>query len=253
MKISRFVVVFVMVLVQYQSALSQYLPKKSVYKSIKVNSEYTGSADTTIIKFIEPFKQAIQKEMNVIIGYSINSLDAGKPEGLLNNFAADAVFKIAKQKYKYNDSNPIDFCILNYGGLRKGLPKGDITVGNVYELMPFDNKMCVISLKGDDVLDLFNFLAKKIEGHPIANCSLVVENGIAQNIIIDGNAIDTNKTYKIITSDYLSSGNDGMYFFKKAIKIEEVDCLIRDAFIDYILSFDKKPFQIVIDGRYTVK
>lgn len=231
---------------------AQYEVVNSTYQSIHVNAIYAGT-DTVISAFIDPYRVEIQKEMNVVIATSEFPIEAGKPEGTLNNLVADAVYKMGKMKYKNKNDGEIDFCLLNYGGLRKGLPKGEIMLGNVFELMPFDNKLSVLTLKGEQIVELFDFLAKKIEGHPISNCSIVVEQNVATHVLIDGKQIDKSRSYKVVTNDYLQNGNDGMFFFKNAIKVEEMDYLIRDAIVDYIKLIGVKPLRIENDGRYTVK
>lgn len=230
---------------------AQYEVVNSTYQSIHVNSIYNGT-DTVINAFIDTYRVEIQKEMNVVIATSELSIEADKPEGTLNDLVADAVFEMVKIKYLCTDGDSINLCLLNYGGLRKGLPKGEIMVGNVFELMPFDNKICVITLMGAQIEELFTFLATKNEGHPIANCRFVSEKGVATQIMIGGKRFDKSKIYKVVTSDYLMPGNDGMFFFKKALKIEMVDYLIRDAIIDYIKKIGTKPLHLKIDGRYTI-
>jgi 2',3'-cyclic-nucleotide 2'-phosphodiesterase (5'-nucleotidase family) len=231
---------------------AQYVPVSTTFTSIKVSSVVAGQTDTNVLNVIEPYRLAIQKDMNLVIATSDLPIEAEKPEGALNNLVADAVFEMVKTKYLSTDGDSINLCLLNYGGLRKGLPKGDIMIGNVFELMPFDNKICVITLMGAQIEELFTFLATKIEGHPIANCRFVSEKGVATQIMIGGKPFDKSRIYKVVTSDYLMSGNDGMFFFKKALKIEMVDYLIRDAIIDYIKKIGTKPLHIEKDGRYTL-
>ncbi len=231
----------------------QYIPVSFSYSSIKVDSVDAIAPDSAIVKYIDKYRVEIQKEMNVTLAVSERVIEADKPEGTLNDLVADAVFQMGTLRYKPADGKNIDFCLLNYGGLRKSLPKGNIMIGNVFELMPFDNKLNVITLKGVQVVQLFDFLAKKIEGHPIANCRLVVNRNQATQVTIGGVPLDTSKTYKVVTNDYLSGGNDGMYFFKQALAIEPVDYLIRDAIIDYLRKMGEKPITIEKDGRYTLK
>ncbi len=236
----------------FNPLFAQYVPVSTTFTSVKVSSVVAGQSDTNVQNVIEPYRLSIQKEMNVVIATSDFPIEAEKPEGVLNNLVADAVFEMVKSKYVCTDGDSVNLCLLNYGGLRKGLPKGDIMIGNVFELMPFDNKMCVITLMGAQIEELFTFLATKIEGHPIANCRFVSEKGVATQIMIGGKRFDRSKIYKVVTSDYLMSGNDGMFFFKKALKIELIDYLIRDAIIDYIKKIGTKPLHIEKDGRYTL-
>ena len=58
--------------------------------------------------------------------------------------------------------------------------------------------------------------------------------------LIQGVPFDKYKTYKVITSDYLSAGGDKMEFFKNAIKVETTGYKIRDAIIDYLTNEKEK-------------
>lgn len=246
-------ILFVAAIFLATTLYGQYAPVSFSYSSIKVDSANAGAPDATIVKYIDKYRLEIQKDMNVTLAVSTQAIEADKPEGALNDLVADAVFEVGKLHYKPTDGKNIDFCLLNYGGLRKSLPKGNILIGNVFELMPFDNKISVITLKGEQVAELFDFLAKKIEGHPVANCRLVVDQNQATQITIGGVPLDITKTYKVVTNDYLSGGNDGMYFFKQAIAVESVDYLIRDAIIDYLRKIAVSPITIEKDGRYIIK
>ncbi len=201
------------------------------FKSIAVLPSSTLLPDTSIINRIAPYKEIIDKEMTKKVAFSEQAIDKDIPEGPLNQLIADNVFTETSKYLKSNNSDDIDMVLLNHGGLRKSLPKGDITIGNIFELMPFDNTIAVVTFSGETMHELFDFLASKNEGHPISNASFTARNKKAENISINNKPIDLTKTYRVATSDYLTDGNDGMIFFKKAIKTELLPILIRDAII----------------------
>ncbi len=231
------------------SCSSQYKPVSYKYQMITVNEQNSTQTDSSIIKIIEPYKSQIDKEMMQVIAHSNDEITKDIPEGKLNNLIADIIFTKAEKYFVPASNLKVDFCLLNHGGLRKSLPKGEITIGNVFELMPFDNKIIIIMLSGEDTYHLFSFLSEKNEGHPIANCQLVSENKKPKSILVNNQPFDINKKYCIATNDYLSYGNDGMYFFKNPIKIFETNYLIRDLIIEY-LKEQKLPLSPSIDGRY---
>src|SRR5688572_22906602 len=100
--------------------------------------------DSTINAIILPYKEKVDADMNKVIGYSEVAMPKlrDQPETLLGNFVADCAFETAQSLDK-----EVDFCVLNNGGLRSSLPMGDITIRNVYELMPFDNEIVVVSME----------------------------------------------------------------------------------------------------------
>jgi len=195
--------------------------------------------DSVSLLIIAPYKKNIETEMNQVLGYTLQSMDKGKPEALLNNFVADLVLKKSNEYYVPSDSHKIDMCILNNGGLRSTLPKGKIIKSNIFELMPFDNKLVVITLSGEMTKQMFEYIVAK-GGEPIAGFKIGIKDTAITKVHINGILFDKSKTYKIVTSDYLAYGGDKMYFFKNAIKIEPLDRLIRDIIIEYCIEENNK-------------
>ena len=68
---------------------------------------------------------------------------------------------IIKTEVQRDFGQPIDFAIINTGGIRNPLMQGDITLGEIYSIFPFDNTLCLIKLKGSDVRELLNIVASR--------------------------------------------------------------------------------------------
>ncbi len=204
------------------------------FESRIVESTVGVKPDTSVLNIILPFKQVLEKEMTKKIAFSEFAIEKSKPDGALNRLTADLIFMAASSFLEDNHALSLDFALLNHGGLRKSLPKGDINVGNIYELMPFDNMVSVVELDGETVKELFDFLAEKNDGHPISNASFNINNGSPEKITIANQSFDKNKTYLVATNDYLLSGNDGMLFFTKSLKIVNTNIMVRDAFLQNI-------------------
>jgi 2',3'-cyclic-nucleotide 2'-phosphodiesterase (5'-nucleotidase family) len=128
---------------------------------------------------------------------------------------------------------------LNYGGLRSSLPKGAITMRNIYELMPFENELVVVEIKGAKVRDLLNYLATK-DGMPETGIRMSIKDNKAINASIQGVSFDESKSYLIITSDYLAQGGDEMNFFLDPIAYYPLGVKVRDAIIDYLKEQTQK-------------
>ena len=188
--------------------------------------------DSTVSAFILPYKMQLDSQMNKVIAYSEKALQKDLPEGLLNNLVADLSLEIGNQYLSKSNNPKASVCLLNQGGLRSTLPKGAITVGNVFELMPFDNELVVLEINGKKMEELCNFLAAK-GGMPVAGLRLTIKDNKATNILIQGKPLDTSKNYFVITSDYLSAGNDEMTFFLNPIATKNIGVKVRDAIIEY--------------------
>ena len=68
--------------------------------------------------------------------------DSG-PESLLSNLIADVLREAAVEVL----GKPADMGLINIGGIRNSLTEGDITTENIYEILPFENSLCVLTMK----------------------------------------------------------------------------------------------------------
>jgi 2',3'-cyclic-nucleotide 2'-phosphodiesterase (5'-nucleotidase family) len=200
---------------------------------ISIDSIVITKPDSLSLEIIEPYKAELENKINEILAYSERSLSKQQPEGLLNNFVADLVLKKSADYYKFIDSAKIDICLLNYGGLRNPLPKGAITIGNVYELMPFENMVSVLTISGINTKKMFNYIATK-NGMPVSGVKVGINNGKAVDILINNSPIDTSRNYRIATSDYLADGGDNMDFFLNPIKKTSLGIKLRDMIVEYL-------------------
>ena len=204
---------------------------------IKIDSINVPVDDSIITAMIKPYKDQLDAEMNQIVGTTEEAFIKGTPEGLLGNFVADLTLKKANDYNK--EPEKVDFCILNAGGLRTPLPKGAIKKSKVFELMPFENELVILSLKGDKVMEMFQFIAKK-GGIPVSGFKMGIKDTTAVNIKVGDSNFDLNKNYRVVTSDYLANGGDKMVFFKDPIKRVALNLKVRDAIIEYMVEETKK-------------
>jgi len=230
--------------------LSCYPPAKTVKVEssvMKIDSVSVVKEDTTITRILQPYKTKVDSEMKEILGYSEHAMIKNNPEGVLNNFIADLILKKAND---YRPSEKVDFCLLNSGGLRSALPKGAITLGKIFELMPFENMMVVVTLSGNDTRKMFDFIAKK-GGLPIAGFTMGIKDTTAVNVLLNGKPFDDKKEYRIVTSDYLAGGGDDMKFFSNPVKYENIGIKIRDAIVEYMKEETQKgnTFNAKLDKR----
>ncbi len=205
--------------------------------------------DPEVLAYYAPYKKKIDSAMNSIIAVSAKEIQKGKPEAPLNNLMADAMYVIAKQKQV-----AFDIAYTNYGGLRIPLPKGDIPLYKVYELMPFENFFTTVKLKGPDMLAFFNWVAA-MGGDPISGARFSIKDKKAVNITINGQAFDVNKEYIILTSDYMANGGDGGEVFSKGSERKEIPFKLRDALVEYLEQQTKagKIIDPKNDGRITIE
>jgi len=139
--------------------------------------------------------------------------------------------------------------LLNHGGIRAIISKGNISARTAYEVMPFENTIVVVELNGKSVLEMVDFLIRSKRAHPLSGIQIVLdENDKLKSLKIQGKAFNKNQNYFVATSNYLVNGGDNMGFFKGTINSTETDYLIRNAMIDYFKKIDT--LKAVIDDRF---
>src|ERR1700741_1349144 len=144
----------------------------------------TTTIDSSVYYTILPYKQKMEGKMNEVVGKTSIALTKEQPEGLLGNFVSDCLFTRCKI-YMGKDSSLLNAIILNNGGLRTSLPQGELTVGKIFELMPFDNELILVELTGPKTLEMLNFIAEK-GGIPVSGITMKIEKSRAKDIKING-------------------------------------------------------------------
>lgn len=210
------------------------------------------AANTAIEDYIKPYRDNVNKNLDSILAYSVDTYS--KTDGELNtaigNFMADMVHVQATPIYKYRTGKNIDMVMLNHGGIRAIISKGDITTRTAYEVMPFENSIVVVELKGIHVKELITYLQKAKRAHPISKLKVSLDKDFDLiNATINNKEIIDNKVYHVATNDYLYNGGDRMDFFKKGDSLHVLGYRIRNAMIDYFKSIDT--LNPVIDDRFT--
>jgi len=200
---------------------------------------------------IKPYKVALDKTMNQVLSYSVDTYSKknGDYNTAIGNLMADAVFELTNPVFQSRTKKNIDIVLLNHGGIRSILPKGNVTTKTAYNLMPFENSVVVTALKGSVVLEMTEFLENAKKAHPISGLELVLNaNNSYHKILVGGKAVELSKTYYVATNDYLYNGGDRMDFFKKSDTLYDLNYKIRNVLLDYFSKNDT--LNPTIDQRF---
>lgn len=230
----------------FSSCSKTFLKQKAdfTHYSLKENTESQNAKIT-----IAEYKVKVNAETEKIIGNTTDILTKDGDESALGNFVCDALKYSAEREFK---NLPIDVVLINRGGLRANLPKGDIKVINVFELMPFENELILVKISGQKLLEGVQILLEK--RHPFLGLKIKAENNKITETTINGSSIDKEKIYTIVTSDYLAYGGDNFIFLKEPVAIEKSNLRIRDAITNYCIFLTENKKQIIpyTDGRLQI-
>ena len=153
---------------------------------------------------------------------------------------------------------PVRFAITNAGGLRANLRPGQIKVGDIFELMPFENELVVIELTGAEVIQVVKEGLLRRGGEPCSGVKVKVEGTPQQATLSvtweDGSPIDPAAVVKVATSDYLYGGGDSIPTLKKGRHPFTTGITLRQMLLDECAALGKagKDLLSPATGRYTV-
>lgn len=178
--------------------------------------QLTNKIDSLII----PYRLELSEEMSAVLATSNYDFVKDRPNGALNNWSADALLNFFKDSVTNSQSI---MSLLNTGGLRSTINKGDVTLGDIFKLMPFDNEVVLVRLPKERLNDMSKYISIS-GGEPISGAHY----SSGQLLLNEDNGGDT---FWVVTSDYLFNGGDKMTFFNEPIEVIWTSILLRDVFV----------------------
>jgi 2',3'-cyclic-nucleotide 2'-phosphodiesterase (5'-nucleotidase family) len=197
------------------------------YKGYPVNP--TRSTDSLLLQLIRPYRDSVGKTMDEVLVQNQQDLLKELPDSPLGNFLADAYLWAARNMFDAG----ADVAFMNHGGVRVNrFAAGPITRGMVFEVMPFDNQLVIVPVKGEVLGQYVQRLAADGGGGGVAGLSYRITGKLAVDIKIQDKPLDPSATYKMVNSDYAVDGGGGFRGFRE-LKQQRTGYLQRDAIIAY--------------------
>ena len=239
-------IVLIITLFSFSCTNTGYTISKVSYED---NIKVVDSIDDIEIELIiKPFRDKI-KTLEKTVGFSKESYSIrdGKLESTLGNLIADILYEESNPEFYKITSNNIDFALFNYGGVRGTLNKGEITQHDLFTIMPWKNLATVVKIKGEKVIDLVDYFNKENLAHPSTRLEIEFINKKIKKILINKRKFDKNKSYYVLTSNFLQEGGDKMTFFKDPLELYNLNLNLRDLLIKSIEN--KKTIESKLDNR----
>lgn len=198
-------------------------------KNISIGQEIPDDAAARNV--ILPYKQQMEQQMNAKISHTAIELTKEGDNSTLGNLLADYTLESAKEWAAKNSIPGVDAAVINIGGIRSTIGKGDIYLKSVYEVMPFENELVLVKMTGAQLQGLFDYYLKTQKNNPVSGFLIETENNALTKALVNGKPVDAAKTYYIATSDYLALGGDNMKFFGNGQMIS-TGMKLRDLFVE---------------------
>ncbi len=225
---------------------------------INTETETMFAPDPAIVALLAPYIDEANASLKQVVATAAEKFEFGdrlsrKKEIALGDLVSDGTVWYVKSK-----GVDVDFAFQNGGNIRTELPAGDITKEQIATVLPFDNYIYVLSLKGSDIIALFDFIATVPQGaggfpqmSKEARYTVNYNTGKIENLTIGGKPVDPDKIYKVATNDYLAEGGDGYEVLKRSVDTYNTSMTLRDAIIDYVMQLPQ-PLVPATDGRITI-
>lgn len=211
-------------------------------------------ADKEVLDKIEEVEKANKPYLDRVVGKTAVDLDGVRDhvrtgETNLGNLVTDAMLDLTKA----------DVALTNGGGIRASIAKGDITMGDVLQAFPFANYPVVIEVTGQTLKDALEYGVDSapevvgkfphVAGMTFKYDQIKAAGSRVFDVLVGKDPLDLNKTYKLVTNDFLAIGGDGYEMFKDAKKLAEYP-LLSEVLANYIEK--EKLVDPKVEGRVLV-
>ena len=206
------------------------------YRLLPVDKRYDSRINYPEIEdYLKPFMQRVDSLMNNEIAVSAKDMPRGM--GALSNWVCDAALQISSQLSGLD----LDCSIMNKGGIRQPMPKGSVSEGLINAMFPFDNRLQILELTGDQLLRSLEAMVKR--GGDITSGNLLVTYNADRKMLsakLNGKKIIPTKKYKVATLDYIANGGDYMFPMKegKTLFLDNVKVSVR--YLAYIKELTRQ-------------
>lgn len=201
------------------------------WSPVEINGEIKGSDKIEAV--IAPYRMELDSIMDEVIGYASHDLTtAGEYESTLGTFVTKLLLDQSVSSFKQS----VDVAIMNHkGGLRAPINKGEITLGEIFEVMPFENEMVLLEVPGDVMLEVVQRVGRSGRSMMWPVSFKVSEEG-PQNIRIDGKPLQMDKNYILSVSDYMANGGGGFRMLKDLKRLDTPPAKLRDFIVEEIIQ-----------------
>ena len=191
--------------------------------------EFAPSSSTAAVARVVMDAQPKMARVKTVIGHSAEEMSNYKKENKLSRWfvelVMDDVSSMAGKK--------VDVGICNFGGIRVGMPKGDIILDDILSMFPFKNNLVYLELKGHQLRKVFEGMAAD-KFQAVGGAEILVENKSLVSVMVGGEPLDDDRIYGVATVSFLLYGGDGLTLADGAENMVISDYIIVDMVLEHI-------------------
>ena len=217
--------------------------------------------DPEVTAMLGPYIEKAGATLKEVIGEAADTFVFGNRLTRYQETAIGNMITDANVWYFRNVSNlQIDFAFHNGGNIRAELPQGPITQERILTILPFDNYLYIVSMKGSEIIELFDFIATIPQGNGgfpqfSGDVRFTIDKtsgeGVIGDLTIAGESVDPDRIYRFCTNDYILGGGDGYVVMKNSVDPFNTSLLLSYVVTEYIKA-QNGPISPATDGRLNV-
>jgi 2',3'-cyclic-nucleotide 2'-phosphodiesterase (5'-nucleotidase family) len=238
------------------TAVTAGTPTKISAKASETIIDSNIADDPDIEDLLRPYSDKV-RALSVVIGRLEGEIKKGAVgAGTLGQFVTDAILTEARKRSSKN----IVLALTNAGGLRKNeIAPGQLRISDIFELLPFENQLITLDVTGAQLRKLGELTTKNAQAGARVQFRWNDQNRpeVTETKLLDANGaeveIDNNRTYTIVTVDYLYKLNSGSYaILQEGKNSQTLNVTIRDAVVDYVKAETAagRPIRGQLDNRF---
>jgi len=206
---------------------------------------FAGGATAAVAKELIAV-QPQMADLKRFVCYAPHELVKKAPESELTNFLVDHLMEDVQNMC----DRKVDVGIINFGGIRTDIPKGDVLKDDVVAMLPFKNYLCYVAVSGEELLGVFEHFART-HVQVIGGARFECADGHIESLTVGGETIDPSRTYGIATLDFLLDGGDDLYLARNARELIITECKFVDSVLPRLEAMGRAGvnFEYHLDGR----
>jgi len=190
---------------------------------------FQGNTATAAVARIVLDAQPKLAGVKKVIAHSACEMPNAKYETMLSRWFVDIVMeKVARMSGK-----TVDVGICNFGGIRIGMPQGDVMLDDILSMFPFRNNLVYLELEGWRLRKIFeNMAAGKFQA--VGGVKIIVEDRKLTSVYVGGEPLDDTRVYGVATISFLLHGGDGLTLSDGASDLNVYDVYVADAVLEHL-------------------
>lgn len=190
---------------------------------------YPRKSSTARVAALVCEAQADVAHVKQVIARSESEMPNIRREGALSNWVVNVVMEQVAEM----SGCKVDVGICNYGGIRTGIPEGDVILDDILSMFPFRNTVVYLQMSGMELLHVLQGMAER-KFEAVGGVTVEVEGKKVISVTVGDQPLDEDKIYGVATISFLLDGGDGLFLARHASSVQMIDVLLRDVVMNHV-------------------